>query len=158
MNEQKQIAQDAIFQIACAMEQIDWLRGVLYVLRDQLDRRNDHQYSKVADLALYNADDWHNQLDCELKTLEARTETAFGGISAALIAPEAKTLGRIPLAEFAKGRQHEIATRLGVRQSAISKAIREGRAIFVTEEACGQLLAVEEKAFPGQRRETEAVQ
>ncbi|MBI6948767.1 hypothetical protein JET70_17775 [Pseudomonas koreensis] len=67
-------------------------------------------------------------------------------------------MARIPLADFASGQHSTIAQRLGMTQGSLSKAIRDGRAIFVTETAAGELLAVEEKAFPGQRREVEAAQ
>lgn len=80
MNEPKQIADDAIFQIACAMEHINWLRGVIGVLRDRLDQHQvDSPYATVADLGVHNADDWHNQLDCERESLEKRAELAFSG-------------------------------------------------------------------------------
>lgn len=147
MNEQKQIAQDAIFQIACAMEQIDWLRGVLYVLRDQLDRRNDQQYSKVADLALYNADDWHNQLDCEVKTLEERTEKAFAKSTLAPLIDQLVS-SRVPLESFAKGRQRDVARLLGVSPTTISKALGLKRKVFVTTNADGSATAIEECLFP----------
>lgn len=36
MNDHQRIAEDATFQIACAMQHIDFLRSVLCVLRDRL--------------------------------------------------------------------------------------------------------------------------
>lgn len=77
MNVQKQIAQDATSQIACAMEHINWMRGALHVLEDRLKQGHDDHYATVANLAIYNADDWHNQLDSERESLETRTEAAF---------------------------------------------------------------------------------
>ncbi|MCX2689908.1 Cro/CI family transcriptional regulator [Pseudomonas sp. DCB_CB] len=55
------------------------------------------------------------------------------------------------LADFARGRQHKAARDLGVQQAAISKAIRVGRAVFVTRMADGSYSAVEEKPFPSPR-------
>ncbi|WP_277964617.1 hypothetical protein [Pseudomonas sp. RIT-To-2] len=79
MSEQKRIAEDATFQIACAMQHIDWLRSVLVVLRDRLDEHEPNkQYANVAEMAIYNADDWHNCLDVERESLEKRTDEAFG--------------------------------------------------------------------------------
>lgn len=72
MSEQQQIAQDATFQVMCAMNHIDWLRSVLHVLEDRLKDRGDEHGATVANLAIYNADDWHNQLDCERESLEKR--------------------------------------------------------------------------------------
>lgn len=77
MNEQRRIVEEATFQIACAMNHIDWLRGTLHVLEDRLKLSGDEHYATVANMAIYNADDWHNQLDCERENLEARTEAVF---------------------------------------------------------------------------------
>jgi len=59
---------------------------------------------------------------------------------------------RTPLAEYAAKRHAWTATKLGMTQGALSKAIREGRSIFVVVTASGEISAVEEKPFPGQRR------
>lgn len=76
MDELETIAQDATFQVMVAMSQIDWLRGVLHVLEDRLKNAGDKHGATVANLATYNADDWHNQLDCERESLEGRIEKA----------------------------------------------------------------------------------
>lgn len=65
-----EVAENAIFQIACAMSQIHWLRATLHVLGDALRREGHEHYADLATLAIYNADDWHNQLDCEREQLE----------------------------------------------------------------------------------------
>ena len=149
MNEPKQIAQDATFQIACAMEHINWLRGVIGVLRDRLDKHQaDSSYAAVADLGMFNADDWHKQLDCERESLEKRTELAFSITKEAPRFESSENVARIPLAEFAKGRQHIAARELGVQQAAISKALRVGREIFVTRHADGTVTATEVRPFP----------
>ncbi|PWK31786.1 hypothetical protein [Pseudomonas sp. OV226] len=83
MNEQKQIARDATFQIACAVEHLAWMRGVLHVLEDRLRQGCDEHYAAVANLAIYNADDWHSQLDCERESLERRTDAVFAEAGAA---------------------------------------------------------------------------
>lgn len=59
---------------------------------------------------------------------------------------------RTPLAEFAAKRHAWTAKRLGMSQGALSKAIREGRLIYVLTSADGGISAVEEKPFPSQRR------
>jgi hypothetical protein len=59
---------------------------------------------------------------------------------------------RIPLADYAAKRHAQTAKRLGMSQGALSKAIREGRQIFVTEAPDGAICAVEEKPFPSQCR------
>lgn len=60
---------------------------------------------------------------------------------------------RIPLAEYASRRHAQIARQLNMSQGSLSKAIREGRSIFVIEQGNGVICAVEEKPFPGQRRQ-----
>lgn len=60
---------------------------------------------------------------------------------------------RIPLAEYAAKRHARTAEKLGMSQGSLSKAIREGRSIFVIVSDDGALSALEEKPFPGQRRQ-----
>ncbi|NWC56553.1 Cro/CI family transcriptional regulator [Pseudomonas veronii] len=60
---------------------------------------------------------------------------------------------RIPLAEYAAKRHAWTAEKLGMSQGSLSKAIREGRSIFVIVSDDGALSALEEKPFPGQRRQ-----
>jgi hypothetical protein len=61
-------------------------------------------------------------------------------------------MNRLPLAEYAAKRHANTAQRLGMSQGSLSKAIREGRSIFIIESSDGELSALEEKPFPGQRR------
>lgn len=146
------IAQDATFQVECAMCQIDWLRGVLHLLEDRLKNAGDKHGANVANLAIYNADDWHNALDDQRETLEKRIESACSAPRNAVEPVRGATNPeRLPLAEFARGRQHEAARDLGVQQAAISKAIRVGLAVFVTRMADGSYSAIEEKPFPSPR-------
>lgn len=70
------IAQDATFQVQCAMCQIDWLRSVLHVLEDRLKNVGDAHGANLANLAIYNTDDWHNALDGERESLEKRINLA----------------------------------------------------------------------------------
>lgn len=134
MSEQKRIAEDATFQIACAMEHIHWMRGVLHVLRDRLDARKDEHYGTVADLAIFNADDWHNQLDGERESLEARTDVAFSETELATQAAKSENVSRIPQGsdktlaerlliarEAASLSQDELAKLVGIEQASISQ-------------------------------------
>lgn len=75
--EMQQIADQAIFQIHCAMNQLDWLRSTLHVVRERLqtDPKLEH-HAKLLGLAIYSADDWHNLLDCERESLEHRLKVA----------------------------------------------------------------------------------
>jgi DNA-binding XRE family transcriptional regulator len=134
MNEKKQIAQDATFQIACAMEHINWLLGVLHVLRDRFDACKDEHYGTVADLAIFNASDWHNSLDCERESLEERTESAFAEPMVATQSDESGNVSRIPegsdktfaerlliAREGASLSQDELAKLVGIEQISISQ-------------------------------------
>ncbi|OEO24046.1 hypothetical protein AX279_19630 [Pseudomonas sp. J237] len=59
---------------------------------------------------------------------------------------------RIPLSQFVEDRgQIDSALILGVTQGAISKALRVGRDITVTEHSDGSFSAVELKPFPAQQ-------
>ncbi len=64
---------------------------------------------------------------------------------------------RIPLNEFAteKG-QVQAATVLGMSQGALSKALRVGRLVYVTEHDDGTFTAEEVRPFPSQQNKTEA--
>lgn len=64
---------------------------------------------------------------------------------------------RIPLNEFAteKG-QVQAATVLGMSQGALSKALRVGRSVYVTEHDDGTFTAEEVRPFPSQQNKTEA--
>lgn len=58
----------------------------------------------------------------------------------------------IPLAEFAKEHGHTRAAKiLGCTQGALSKAIRIGRAVSVTENDDGTYSAQELRPFPSQK-------
>lgn len=152
MEEMETIAQDATFQIQCAMTHIDWLRAVLRVTEDRLKLAGDKHGATVVNLAVYHADSCHNDLDCERENLERRIEAATSAPQNAVEPIRGATNPeRLPLADFARGRQHEAARDLGVQQAAISKAIRVGRAVFVTRMADGSYSATEEKPFPSPR-------
>ena len=63
--------------------------------------------------------------------------------------PRRRTVSNLHLKDFAKERgQPEAALLLGVTQGALSKAIRIGRNIVVTQEMDGSFTAEERRAFP----------
>lgn len=153
MNEQKRVAEDAAFQIACAMQHIDWLRSVLSVLRDRLDEQEANaQYANVAELAIYNAEDWHNQLDCEREGLEKRIGDVFnrkpcapqsiGPINRGATGSGTSLAERITWARsHASLSQLTLAQAIGVKQSAISylESGQTNRTSYLPEiaRACG---------------------
>lgn len=66
-------------------------------------------------------------------------------------------MNRIPLDEFARERgQVQAAMLLGLTQGALSKALRVGRAVFVTCHANGTFSAEELRPFPSQAQRKQA--
>lgn len=62
----------------------------------------------------------------------------------------------VPLREFAKGHgQPRAASLLGMTQGALSKAIRIGRKVYVSQQTDGSFAAVELRSFPA-RHDREA--
>ena len=54
-----------------------------------------------------------------------------------------------PLKDFAKGHgQPHAASLLGMTQGALSKAIRIGRTVYVTQQTDGSFAAIEVRSFP----------
>jgi uncharacterized protein (DUF2267 family) len=149
MSEQQCIAEEATFQISVAMQYVDWLRSTLAVLRDRLhEQEANKQYADLAEMAIYNAERWHNELDVDREVLEKRTTEAFAADSAPQNASN-ENVARIPLAQFSKGRQSDAGADLGVTQTAINKALKIGREIYVTPNDDGSFSAFEVKPFPG---------
>lgn len=75
------VAEEATFQVICAMDHLNWLRATLRVLKDRLAQDKDlEHYATLADLAIYNADDWHNQLDVEREGFEKALKAAGGKV------------------------------------------------------------------------------
>lgn len=65
---------------------------------------------------------------------------------------------RIPLTDFIREKKGQVpvAEALGMSQGALSKALRQGRAVFVTEHDDGSVTAEEVRPFPSQQNKTEA--
>lgn len=77
----EKVAEDATFQVICAMQHIDWLRSVLGVLRDQLKQDPKLKlFATLADMGFYNASDWHHQLDVAREGFEAVLKEAGWGV------------------------------------------------------------------------------
>lgn len=64
-------------------------------------------------------------------------------------------MSRTSLQEFAKSKgQTEAASILGMTQGSLSKAIRVGRDVYVTEHGDGSFTAEEVRSFPSQPTKT----
>lgn len=131
MDELETIANDATFQIQCAMTHIDWLRAVLRVTEDRLKLAGDKHGATVVNLAVYHADSCHNDLDCERENLERRIEAATSAPrkpaaakrGAPLIDGPSATVGeRLLLArKWAGLTQAKLAKKVGMDQAAVSQ-------------------------------------
>lgn len=65
---------------------------------------------------------------------------------------------RIPLTDFIREKKGQVAAAevLGMSQGALSKALRLGRSVFITEHDDGSVTAEEVRPFPSQQGKTEA--
>lgn len=144
----QQAAEEAEFQLCAAKDVLEWQHALIKAIH--LDHLHDggKGIGTLFEVAKYFSD------------------TGFGGVYSAIdqfkelgeSAPQntqSENVARISLKAFASGRHASTARRLGMSQGSLSKAIREGRSIFVSEGPEGELRAYEEKEFPGQRRESE---
>ncbi|WP_256675063.1 helix-turn-helix domain-containing protein [Pseudomonas sp. URMO17WK12:I11] len=130
LDQMETVAQDATFQVQCAMCQIDWLRSVLHVLEDRLKTAGDQHGSNLANLAIYNADDWHNALNGERESLEKRIDSAAAAPQKTITAkrgaplvdgPSSAIGERLVLARTEAGlTQAKLAKMVGMEQASIS--------------------------------------
>ncbi|WP_416199991.1 MAG: Cro/Cl family transcriptional regulator [Pseudomonas shahriarae] len=139
----QQAAQEAEFQLCAAKDVLEWQQALIKAIHLDHLHCDGKGIATLFEVAKYFSD------------------TGFGGVYSAIdqfkelgetdAAPRFEILenvARIPLAEFAKGRQHIAARELGVQQAAISKALRVGREIFVIRHADGTVTATEVRPFP----------
>lgn len=78
-NEAQRLAEDAIFQITCAMEYVEMIGAAAHLIAGHLkgDAKQRH-LATAARMAAFNADDWHNQLDCAREDLQVRLRALCG--------------------------------------------------------------------------------
>ena len=137
----QEASQEAEFQLCAAKDVLEWQHALIKAMH--LDHLHDGGKG-IGDL---------------FQVAKYFSDTGFGGVYSAIdqfkelgeSAPQNaqyENVARIPLGEFAKGRQSIAARELGVTQVAISKAIGAGREIFVTRHADGTVTATEVRPFP----------
>ena len=137
----QEASQEAEFQLCAAKDVLEWQHALIKAMHLDHLHEGGQGIGTLFEVAKYFSD------------------TGFGGVYSAI--DQFKTLGesapqkaqyenvaRIPLDEFAKGRQRIAARELGVTQVAISKAIGAGREIFVTRHADGTVTGAEVRPFP----------
>lgn len=78
-NDARRLAVDALFQITCAMEYVAMIGSVAHLIEAQLkDDVQRRHLATVARMAAFNAEDWHNMLDCAREELQGRLAAVFG--------------------------------------------------------------------------------
>lgn len=137
----QEASQEAEFQLCAAKDVLEWQHALIKAIHLDHLHEGGKGIGDLFQLAKYFND------------------TGFGGVYSAIdqfrvlgeSAPQnsqSENVARIPLDEFAKGRQRIAAGELGVTQVAISKAIGSGREIFVTRHADGTVTGTEVRPFP----------
>ncbi|WP_165668977.1 hypothetical protein [Metapseudomonas otitidis] len=78
-NDARRLAEDALFQITAAMEYVEMIGSAAHLIGDQLkDDPQRRHLATVARMAAFNAEDWHNMLDCAREELKGRLAAVFG--------------------------------------------------------------------------------
>ncbi|MDH0745760.1 Cro/CI family transcriptional regulator [Pseudomonas sp. GD03842] len=149
------LAADAEFQLLCAADQLNWLTALANAI--QLDHTHGcgKYAAHLAQLAAFLSDTGFSGVHSAICEFKGLSESAP---QSAEIANRGANDSRVSLAEFARGRHAIVASELGMTQGSLSKAIREGRSIFVTGNSADGYVAIEEKPFPTQRRSVEVSQ
>lgn len=66
------VANDAIDQLQCARDYMAWFGSLSWAISSSLKKGHGHHAERLASVAQYLADDYHNMLDCEVKSLSDR--------------------------------------------------------------------------------------
>jgi len=69
------VADDAINQLQTAREYMGWIDSLSWVIQSTLKAGHTHHAERLASIAQYLSGDYHNMLDCEVKSLNERLET-----------------------------------------------------------------------------------
>lgn len=136
------IADDVLDLLRVAVENIRHMEALFGAIKNDHKHGNHANTWQLADLGAYLGYDRGNYHESQIS--RAQSDLAVVERDA----PSPKQDQRpIPLVEYANGRQAAVGAQLGLSQTAINKAMRGNRAIFITEHADGTLSAVEHKAF-----------
>lgn len=137
----QEAAQEAEFQLMAAKDVLEWQHALIKAIN--LDHLHDggKGIGTLFEVAKYFSDTGFGGVYSAIEQFKVLGESAPQNMQ-----PE--NVARIPLGDFAKGRQSIAARELGVTQVAISKAIGAGREIFVTRHADGTVTGTETRPFP----------
>lgn len=136
------VADDAIDLLRVAVENIRHMQALFGAIKNDRKHGNHANTEQLADLGAYLGYDWGNYHENQISRVQSDLSAVEHG------AQNPKRQQRLtPLAEYASGRQAAVGAQLGLSQTAINKAMRSNRSIFIIEHADGTLSAVEHKAF-----------
>lgn len=69
------IANDAIDQLQCTREHMEWFDSLSWAISDALKKGHGHHAERLASVAQYLAGDYHNMLDCQIDELNEKLQT-----------------------------------------------------------------------------------
>lgn len=68
------IANDAIDQLQVALEYMAWFDSLSSAIGSSFKKGHSHHAERLASIAQYLAGDYHNMLDCEVKSLNEQLD------------------------------------------------------------------------------------
>ena len=145
MNEPLQTMQEASqeseFQMCAAKDVLEWQHALIKAIHLDHLHGGGQGIGTLFEMAKYFSDTGFDGVYSAIDQFKELGESAPQNA-------QYENVARIPLDEFAKGRQRIAARELGVTQVAISKAIGSGREIFVIRHADGTVTGTEVRTFP----------
>jgi hypothetical protein len=69
------IANDAINQLECAREYIGWFDSLAWAISSSLKQCHEDHAARLAGVVQYLAHDYHNMIDCDVKSLNEQLNT-----------------------------------------------------------------------------------
>ena len=143
------IADDVLDLLRVAVENIRHMQALFGAIKNDRKHGNHANTWQLADLGAYLGYDRGNYHENQI----SRAQSELAAFERDVQRPEQGQRSEgtdrfgIPLENYAAGRHAALAVQLGMTQGSLSKAIRNNRAIYITEHTDGTLSAVEHKAF-----------
>lgn len=143
------VADDVIDLLRVAVENIRHMQALLGAIKNDHKHGNHVNTEQLADLGAFLGYDWGNYHENQISRAESELAASERDVQRPKQDQRSEGADRfgIPLESYAAGRHAALAVQLGMTQWALSKAIRNNRAIYITEHTDGTLSAVEHKAF-----------
>lgn len=68
------IANEAVDQLQVAREYLAWFDSLSWAISSSLKKGHEHHATQLAGIAQYLAGDYHNILDCDIKSFNGRLD------------------------------------------------------------------------------------